>query len=185
MPFESPYQTKLTKKPNINEAINNNHISGIEMKIGSAIEYYLKIPIIRQMLIFNPLYPEHPFELDIYIPSKDLGIDVNGRSHKTEKVIERQTRKTPAIEKLTAISEYEQIDVSIPEELFYWDLEGEERERVKNIYEIYSKGLQMEALKIVANAKDRPVVTTPTILKNENNFKRSLERLEELKQLKK
>jgi hypothetical protein len=181
MSLESPYQTKLIKKPNINEAINNNHISGIEMKIGSAIEYYLKIPIIRQMLIFNPKYPSYPFELDIYVPSKDLGIDVNGRSHKTEKVIERQIRKTPAIEKLTAISQYEQIDVSIPDELFYWNLEGEERERVQKIFEVYSKGLQMEALKIVAKAKDRPTLATPTILKNENNFNRSLERLEELK----
>jgi hypothetical protein len=170
----------ISKKPDINQKLISNQISKIEMKIGEAIIDYLGLPIIRQMLIYNPYYPAYPFEIDIYIPSKDIALDVNGKSHKTVKVMERQKRKTPAITGLTGIQNYYSIDVSTPPELLYWNLKGEERENIKRIYDIYSDGLIMQAVNLVKKTNFSEM-RKPRILQDEDLFQKGLARLQELK----
>lgn len=175
-----PIAIPINKAPDIDEKVMYNQVSGIEMKIGDAIMEYLGLAVIRQLLIYNPSYPTHPFEIDIYVPEKDLALDVDGKSHKTDKVKARQLRKDKAVKGLTGISEYHHIDVSTPPELLYWNKKGKNREYTKNLYDTYSEGLIFQAIKIVQYAKFRPTLQTPQVLKSQEMYQRGQDRLQEL-----
>lgn len=177
---EIPISLPTAKRPDVKEKIIHNQVSPIEMKIGEAIIDILGLPIVRQLMIYNPWSPIHPFEIDIYVPSKDLALDINGRSHKTQKIKDRQVRKDRAVKGLTGITEYHHIDVSQPRELIYYDLHGEEREKVKHLNDSYYNGKIYEALKIVSQAKTRPRVQTPRILKSEEHYNNGQEQLKKL-----
>lgn len=179
--LESPFSTPITKRPDISQKFLDGQVSGIEMKIGEAIVDLLGLPIIRQLMIYNPVYPIHPFEIDIYVPEKDLALDVNGKSHKTDKLIQRQERKDKAVLGLTGISEYISVDVSTPPSLLYWHKTGQDREETKRINDIYYDGLIYETVQKVKQAKFRPTLATPRVIKSAEMYQRGLDRLKELK----
>lgn len=182
--IESPLTLPLSKRPDITQKIVDNQISGIEMKIGDAIVDMLGLPIIRQLLIYNPFYPNYPFEIDIYIPDKDLAIDVDGRHHQLPKVVERQKRKDRAVMGLTGIEDYQHINVTTPHELVYWDKRDEDRERIRDAYNTFNEGLIYTGVIMAKNAPYRENKQLPRILKDNNHYKRGLTQLEELKNYK-
>jgi len=166
--FESPLQTPIKKQPNIPSLLSNGQMSKIEMKIGEDISKYLSIPIIRQLYIFNPLHPSYPYSADIYLPTKDTIVEVNGYHHYTEKGKEKELHKDRAISILGVKNEIK-VNVKTPEKLVYGQLQGEEREEVKDIYDSYMKGKRFEVIEQVGNLPDvKPEI--PTVLRNTTNY---------------
>jgi hypothetical protein len=162
--IESKYKTPLSKRPDISQMIVDGHISSIEMKIGEALQL-VGIPIIRQLLIYNPNHPDYPFSADIYLPTKDAIIEANGKQHYTDRGKERDQRKTIAIND-TGVRRTLMLDVQQPRELLYWHLQGEMRAKMKQLNDTYYQGLIWQAVQWATQLPNITKLQTPRIWKS-------------------
>jgi very-short-patch-repair endonuclease len=127
---------KLTQKPDIIELFAKRQISGLQQSIVEALQNKSDTEITQEVLIHNDEYPSYPFRIDIVVGYREgvqVAVEIDGRYHDKPDAIARDKRKTAKMQSMGY--NVIRISYSIPRNLVYGHLAGEERGFVKQQYE--------------------------------------------------
>lgn len=78
--METEYKCKLTQKPDLNYLRNKGQISGVEQLLARELRLY-GLEVVQQLIVPNydtPTTKSHPLRPDLYLPAKNLIVEVDG-----------------------------------------------------------------------------------------------------------
>jgi very-short-patch-repair endonuclease len=132
------WSCKITEKPNLEKLRKQKHISKLEDETTRAIENR-GLEVVQQLVIPNyqtPSQKSHPLRADIYVPEKNLILEIDGCYHNDMlKQHKRDLRILAMANQTEQQLNVEHVDYLIPPNLIYGNLRGKKREEVRDLYE--------------------------------------------------
>ena len=127
---------RLNQKPDIVELFAKRQISGLQQSIVEELEALTTARVTQEVLINNDMYPSYPFRIDLVVGEPEgvqVAVEIDGHHHNKPEAIARDARKTAKMESMgyTIL----RIPYSIPRDLVYAQLQGDQRRFIKQQYE--------------------------------------------------